>query len=121
MDSEVEQALEKDRLIDITTIGRKSGDPHRVEIGFFYDEEGLYITGRPGRKRDWLANMTANPDFTWHFKETVQAGLPAHATPITEETARREVFTRILKRWKRETDMDAWVEKSPLVEVRLDS
>ncbi len=34
MDEQVQHALEHDYLIDITTQGRKSGQPHRIEIRF---------------------------------------------------------------------------------------
>jgi hypothetical protein len=33
MDDAVLQALNTDRLIDITTIGRTTGQSHRIEIG----------------------------------------------------------------------------------------
>ena len=34
MNEETAHALETDRVIDITTIGRKSGEPRRKEIWF---------------------------------------------------------------------------------------
>jgi hypothetical protein len=47
MDEAIVQALNKDRLIDITTIGRKTGQPHRIEIGFHYLAEQVFIAGIP--------------------------------------------------------------------------
>ncbi|MGH2983824.1 MAG: hypothetical protein ACRDK5_06185 [Solirubrobacterales bacterium] len=32
MDEAIERALENDRTIDITTLGRRSGEPRRIEI-----------------------------------------------------------------------------------------
>ena len=84
MDAEVERALKTDRLIDITTVGRKSGKPSKIEIVFHNFDGTLYITGTPGR-RDWYANLVANPQFTFHLKQSAQADLPATATPITEQ------------------------------------
>ncbi len=34
MDKKAKQALAQDQVIDITTIGRKSGQPRRIEIWF---------------------------------------------------------------------------------------
>jgi len=34
MDEQVQQALEQDGVIDITTRGRKTGHPRRIEIRF---------------------------------------------------------------------------------------
>ena len=120
MNEAIAQALEKDRLIDITTTGRKSGRPHRVEIGFHVLDDGLFIAGIPGR-RDWLANLVANPQFTFHLKESVQMDIPATATLITVESKRREVFAKLAEQRQggRPMDVDAWVEDSPLIQVEL--
>ena len=120
MNPNIEKALESDRLIDITTLGRKSGNPHRIEIGFYYQDGDLFITGMPPRKRDWYANLVANPVFTFHLKQSLQADVPARAEPIVNEDSRRRIFTNILKRWNREQDLDLWVENSPLVEITLE-
>jgi len=120
MNSKIEQALATDQVIDITTIGRKSGQPRRIEIWFHNLDGRLYITGTPGRPRDWLANMLAHPDFTFHLKESTQADLPARAVPITEAGERRAVLTAILQKLGRdEANVEEWVAGSPLVEVVL--
>lgn len=119
MDEQVKQALERDRTIDITTFGRKTGLPRRIEIWFHNLEGCLYITGLPG-SRDWYANLVANPAFTFHLKESVQADLPARATPIVDEAQRRDILARITGNLGGQRDLEAWVKDSPLVEVKLD-
>ena len=83
MDAAVQQALERDRTIDITTTGRNTGQPRRKEIWFHNIEGRLYITGTPG-SRDWYANLVANPQFTFHLKQSAQDDLPARATSIRD-------------------------------------
>jgi len=119
MNEQVKQALEQDRTIDITTIGRKTGLPRRIEIWFHNLSGYLYITGLPG-SRDWYANLVANPVFTFHLKESVQADLPARATPIVDEAQRRDILARITRNLGGQRDLEAWVKDSPLVEVKLD-
>jgi len=118
MDNQIQHALETDGLIDITTLGRKTGKPHRIEIGLHNLDGVLYISGRPG-KRDWYANLVANPAFTFHLKQSLQADLPAQATPITDEAARRKILSQVVVKWKRESDIEVFVANSPLVEVQL--
>ena len=120
MDPEVRQALEKDRLIDITTTGRKTGLSRRKEIGFRYMDGRLYITGIPGR-RGWYANLLANPEFTFHLKQSIRRDLPARAWPIVDKDARHAVFAAMKERFSGRPDMDVeeWVGHSPLVEVEL--
>lgn len=116
MDATIQQALKTDRTIDITTIGRKSGQPRRIEIWFHNIDGHIYITGTPGR-RDWYANLEANPNFTFHLKESAQADLAAHARLIEDPAEKRAVLQRILANIDRSNDLEAWVERSPLVEV----
>lgn len=119
MDAEIEHALKTDGLIDMTTIGKKSGKPHKVEIAFHNFDGVLYITGLPG-SRDWYANLLANPQFTFHLKQSTQADLPARATPITDEAARRQVLSKVVVKWNRQNELEAFVQSSPLVEVQLE-
>jgi deazaflavin-dependent oxidoreductase (nitroreductase family) len=117
VDEAVARALERDRVVDITTTGRRSGRPHRVEIWFHNLDGRIYVTGLPGR-RSWYANLRANPELTFHVKQSAEADLPARARPITGPEERREVLTRIVGNLGR-TDLDAWLARSPLVEIEL--
>ena len=118
MDAEVTQALERDRVIDITTTGKKTGRPRRKEIWFHNLDGRLFITGTPGT-RDWYANMVANPEFTFHVKQSVRADLAARATPIVDNARRRDIIARIHQKIGGDRDLESWVAGSPLVEVEL--
>lgn len=116
MAPEIVDALAADLTIDITTTGRRSGRPQRIEMWFHNVDGRVFITGLPGT-RDWYANMVAHPEFTFHLKESVTADLPALARPITEPDEKRSVFERLLPRLGHRDRIDAWVARSPLVEV----
>jgi deazaflavin-dependent oxidoreductase (nitroreductase family) len=116
MDERIRQALAQDRTIDITTVGRRSGQPRRLEIWFHNLDGDVYITGTPGR-RDWYANLLAQPAFTFHLKGRVVADLPARATPITDPAERRAIFARVLARLGHIRDLEEWLVSSPLVRV----
>ena len=118
MDERIQQALAQGRVIDITTTGRHSGEPRRLEIWYHNLDGRLFITGLPGR-RDWYANLVAHPAFTFHLKEGVQADLPARARPILDPAERRAVLSPIVARLGREADLERWLTDSPLVEVTL--
>jgi deazaflavin-dependent oxidoreductase (nitroreductase family) len=118
MDEQVKQALERDRTIDITTTGRKTGNPRRKEIWFHNVDGRLYLTGTPGH-RDWYANLLAHPEFTFHLKRSVRADLPARATPILDKARRRAILASIHQKLGGQRDLEAWVEGSPLMVVDL--
>jgi deazaflavin-dependent oxidoreductase (nitroreductase family) len=116
LDDTIRQALAKDRTIDITTIGRRSGLPRRIETWFFRVDDRVYLTGSPGR-RDWYANLLSNPDFTFHLKQSVVADLPARATPVTDPAERKAIFARILDDLGGRRNLDAWMAGSPLMAI----
>ena len=119
MDSAVEAALNTDKVIDITTTGRKTGEARRIEIWFHNLDGRYFITGRPGR-RSWYANLVANAAFTFHLKEGAQADLRATARAITEDPERAEVLTRLVAHLGGDRSLDEWRVGAPLVEVTFD-
>ena len=121
MDESIRRALAQSGVIDITTIGRQTGQPRRIEIVYHVIGGRIYISGmpNPARKRGWLANLEANPAFTFHLKRGVTADLPATARVITDEPERRAILEHVARAWNR-TDVDFMVEHSPLVEVTIE-
>ena len=110
-------ALSRGGVIDITTKGRKSGKPRRLEIVFHNIDGRVYISGMPRpEKRDWLLNLEAEPEFVFHLKRGVKADLPGTARVIADEAERREVLPHVARAWKRD-DLDDMVRYSPLIEV----
>jgi hypothetical protein len=115
------------RTIDITTVGRRSGEPRRIEIVFYWFEDSIYLSGVPGpRIRDRLANLTAEPNFTFHLKHGVVADSPAVATVITDPAERRRVLADFVDQFNQRNGpesgwpkavLEEWVEGSPLAKV----
>lgn len=121
MDESIRRALAKSGVIDITTTGRRSGEPRRIEIVYHVIDGRIYISGMPraDRQRRWLTNLEADPRFTFHLKGGVTADMPATARIITEAAERRAVLEHVARAWNR-TDLDVMVAHSPLVEVTID-
>jgi deazaflavin-dependent oxidoreductase (nitroreductase family) len=125
MNRQIQEALERGGVVDITTMGRKTRRPRRIEIWFHNFDGDLYITGRPGR-RDWYANLEADPHFTLHLKEDVEADLSATARPVTDPARREAVLRWILTErfrlspGKVERDLPLWMSDSPLVQVTIE-
>jgi deazaflavin-dependent oxidoreductase (nitroreductase family) len=121
----------EDRTIDITTTGRRSGQPRRIEIVFYRLGDDFYLSGIPAPKtRDWLANLAANPHFTFHLKHGVVADLPATAMVILDPAERRRVLAVFVEQFNRrrgqqddgwpEAVLDEWVAQSPLAKVTFE-
>ncbi|CAI9402458.1 nitroreductase/quinone reductase family protein [Nocardioides sp. T2.26MG-1] len=88
----------RERIIDITTLGRRTGRPRRIEIFFYRALGNTYLcSGAGGAATDWHANLLANPDFTFHLKNGIRADLPARATPVTDPAEREAVLGEIVR------------------------
>ena len=113
-------ALGKGGVFDITTMGRKSGRPRRLEIAYHVIDGRLYISGipRPNR-RGWIANLEANPTLTLHLRKPAPADVPATARIIASEVERRSVLPHIARNWGRD-DLELMVRQSPLIEVSVE-
>ena len=118
MNESIGNALKSDTLCDITTQGRLTGNPHKIEIAFHDIDGEVYISGMPG-KRDWYANVVANPEMTFHLKQSIRLDIPADAVPILDPEDRRQLLTQIVMKWNRVDDLDSFVEGSPLIRVDL--
>jgi hypothetical protein len=117
----------EERTIDITTTGRRSGEPRRIEIVVYRFEDSIYLSGIPGPgPRAWLLNLTAEPHFIFHLKNRVVADLPAVATVITDPAERHRVVRDFVDEFNERHGPDSpwpaavledWVARSPLAEV----
>jgi deazaflavin-dependent oxidoreductase (nitroreductase family) len=114
---EVERALASDLVIDLTTTGRKSGEPRTVEMWFHRVDGRYYITGWPG-SRGWYANILADPSLVIRFKDAGTPDLAAVAHPITEPALRRRVLDQVYEVEGGEAggDFDSWLARSPIIE-----
>ena len=111
--------LADDPTVDITTTGRRSGQPRRIEIWMLDVDGRFFITGTPGR-RDWMANLQADPHLVVHLKRRAGVDLDATAALVDDPATRRAVIEHLSASWYRgQTPVDELVETAPLVEVRL--
>ena len=120
MNDAIRSALARGGIIDLTTTGRRSGEPRRIEIVFHVIDGRIVVSGMPRReKRAWLANIEANPRVTVHLKRDVVADLPGGARVVTDESERRALLAHVARAWGRD-DLEVMVRYSPLIEIVLD-
>lgn len=116
-DPKIDAALATDLTIDITTTGRTSGQPRRIEIWFVNVGGRIFITGTPG-PRDWMSNLAANNRLIFHLKESVEADLPGRAELVTDRAIREMLFADDSTHWYREqTTVEDLVDNAPTVEI----
>jgi len=108
--------LARFRTIDFTTIGRRSGEPTRIEIWWFHVDGRFIITGTPGR-RDWLANVAADPAVIVHTPLGDHQGT---ASIVDDLEFRRRVFTDPAIGWySTQAELETLVATAPMIEIHL--
>jgi deazaflavin-dependent oxidoreductase (nitroreductase family) len=48
-------------VVDLETIGRKTGEPRRVPLAGRADDTGVWVISQHGRRAGWAYNIAANP------------------------------------------------------------
>ena len=109
--------LHRSQLIDLTTTGRHTGEPRRIEI-YLHDLDGrLFISGQPSaRTRGWIHNVRADPHVVIHLRGTAPQDVPALARVVEDPDDRRPLIEAAAKRWRRD-DVDLMMAQSPLIEL----
>ena len=116
MDEATVNLLHHSQVIDLTTTGRRTGRPRKIEI-FLHDHDGLlFISGMPraDRTRDWIHNVRADPHVILHLKQSMTADIPATARVVTDQAERRPLIEAAARRWGR-SDVEEMLQHSPLI------
>src|SRR5215210_7055596 len=59
----------------LTTIGRRTGQPHRIEIWFAAHDGRLYLLAGGREHADWVRNLQANPRVTVELGDETRVGM----------------------------------------------
>lgn len=101
----------------LTTTGRRTRRPHRIEIWYAREGETLYLLSGGGRRADWVRNIEAAPSVT---VEVGGAERSATARVLEDgeecERARQLVFEKYESRYS--GDLTGW--RSTALPVALD-
>ena len=95
----------------LTTTGRRSGEPHRIEIWFALVDGVVYLLSGGGDRSDWVRNLELSPDVVLEIggeKRTTTARLVADRDE--DELARRVVVEKYRPRYR--GDLDDWGKTS---------
>jgi deazaflavin-dependent oxidoreductase (nitroreductase family) len=95
----------------LTTTGRHSGEPHRIEIWFALADGVAYLLSGGGDRSDWVRNLAISPEVVLEIggeKRTTRARLVAD--PEEDALARRLVVEKYRPRYR--GDLDDWGKTS---------
>ena len=69
----------------LTTTGRRTGNPHRIEIWFAADNGRLYMLAGGRDRSDWVRNIQANGKVTIELGDETRSGMARILRDGTDE------------------------------------
>jgi deazaflavin-dependent oxidoreductase (nitroreductase family) len=72
----------------LTTIGRRTGRPHRIEIWFAAQDGRMYLLSGGRERSDWVRNLQVNAQVTVELEDETHAGTARVLQPGTAEDQR---------------------------------
>jgi deazaflavin-dependent oxidoreductase (nitroreductase family) len=113
---EVLETLLKEKLAHLTTVGRKTGKPHRVELWFALGAGRIFLS-HEGDYTDWMRNITKNR------RVRIQIGtlnVEADATILNEGAPKELGKTSLYEKYygpAPKATVDDWFELSTIIEL----
>ena len=100
----------------LTTVGRRTGRPHRIEIWFAVDDAVYLLAG--GRERaDWVRNLQRTPAVTVELGTETFAGVARVLQPGTAEDLRAREL--LVAKYRQGDNLDGWGRTALPVVIEL--
>jgi deazaflavin-dependent oxidoreductase (nitroreductase family) len=103
----------------LTTIGRKTSKPHRIEIWFALEAGHLYLLSGGGDRADWVQNIRRNGRVRIQVGSRTVAARARIARAGREDTRARELLDAKYMDWKPGKKLSSWARGATPVAIDL--
>jgi deazaflavin-dependent oxidoreductase (nitroreductase family) len=111
--------LASEQYCYLTTTGRVTGRPHRIEIWFAIDQSTLYLLSGGGDRSDWVRNLRRDPAVTVEIGASRFEGRARVVTDRAEdERARAALYDKYAPGYR--GDLESWRRSSLPIAVELE-
>lgn len=94
----------------LTTLGRKTGKPHRIEIWFANEGEVMYLMSGGRDRSDWVKNVAANPQVTVELGDETRQGI---AVIVSNDSSHDQRARQLLvAKYEKDENLDDWGRNS---------
>jgi len=102
----------------LTTTGRVTGKPHRIEIWFAAAPESdtIYILSGGRERSDWVRNLVASPSCTVEIGAERYSGYGRVIEGTAEDPIAREL---VFEKYRRADDLEQWREEALPIAIDL--
>ncbi len=111
--------LAKEDYCYLTTTGRKSGNPHEIEIWFGIHEDSLYLLSGGRDDSDWVKNLRANPNVTVRIAKHSFTGIASIVNEEKTATMARHMLAGKYQGWREGQSLSDWGRTALVVGIEL--
>ena len=104
----------------LTTIGRRTGKPHTIEIWFARANGTLFLLSGGGASADWVRNLHKTPAVRVRIGSRTVAARARKVTPEEDALARRLLDEKYMG-WKAGKRLSSWARNALPVAIDLKS
>ena len=112
-----DQELDCEEFCYVTTVGRRTGKPHTIEIWFAAHDSALYILAGGGERAHFVQNIVADPSVVVKIGEHAYRGVGRIVTEPDEAAIARVLIPT--KYAHREDGLEEWALTALPVAVDL--
>ncbi|KUH89038.1 nitroreductase/quinone reductase family protein [Mycobacterium sp. IS-1556] len=105
-------------VVDLETIGRRTGEPRRVPLAGRADDAGVWVISQHGRRAGWAHNIAANPRVRVRINDEWRTGT-ATFEPEDDVRARARSFGGAGKLSQSATALTMRAMESDPISVRI--
>jgi deazaflavin-dependent oxidoreductase (nitroreductase family) len=117
---EILAGLKTEQYCYLTTKGRVSGKPHRIEIWFGVEGDSIFLLSGGGGESDWVKNLRADPKIELRIAKTQFIG---HAQVVdnadVDATARRLLAAKYYG-WSEGKKLNDWASTALPISIELE-
>jgi deazaflavin-dependent oxidoreductase (nitroreductase family) len=111
----------EEEFCHLTTQGRRSGNPHTVEIWFALEENTMYFLSGSGDGADWVRNILAHPRVRVKVASEELNGVGRIVEDQREEARARRLLAAKYQGWTEGRRLSGWASTALPVAVDLSS
>lgn len=101
----------------LTTTGRNSGNPHRIEIWFGTHDGRIFLMSGGRESSDWVKNLITDPNITIEIGEESFSGF---ATILSEPSEAESLARAILvQKYGTGRDLERWGKESLAIAIDI--
>lgn len=112
--------LTKEEYCYLTTKGRKTGNPHEIEIWFGMDGNSLYLLSGGRDKSDWVKNLLKDPHVTVRIAKYTFTAVARLVSEEKEEATARYMLAEKYQEWENGKSLSEWARTALVVALDLD-